>query len=70
MAADRCNLTFEIANSFVPKSDQDKSGSGIGLSKLRKRLELLYPGRYVLECGQEGSLFRAVLRLTLKEEYV
>jgi len=34
-----------IVNSYFPKSpDQDKSGSGIGLVNLEKRLGLLYPG--------------------------
>lgn len=35
-----------IRNSNYPKSENDKSGSGIGLEQVRKRLELLYPGRY------------------------
>ncbi len=36
-----------IVNSHYPKTDMDKSGSGIGLEQVRKRLELLYPGRYI-----------------------
>lgn len=35
-----------IENSYFPKSQHDKSGSGIGLESLQKRLDLLYPGRY------------------------
>ncbi len=41
----------EITNSFHPKSDTDKSGSGIGLEQVRKRLELIYPGRYEWQQG-------------------
>lgn len=36
----------EIRNSYHPKNEADKSGSGIGLEQVGKRLELLYPGRY------------------------
>lgn len=48
----------KIANSYHPKSEADKSGSGIGLEQVRKRLELTYPGRYewrhgVSENGKE-----------------
>ena len=35
-----------IRNSNYPKNSMDKSGSGIGLEQVRKRLELLYAGRY------------------------
>ena len=36
----------EIRNSYHPKNETDKSGSGIGLEQVNKRLELLYPGRH------------------------
>jgi LytS/YehU family sensor histidine kinase len=36
----------EILNSNHPKSGQDKSGSGVGLEQVSKRLELIYPGHY------------------------
>lgn len=39
-------VSCEIVNSNYPKSDQDKSGSGIGLTQVNKRLELLYKGKY------------------------
>lgn len=40
---------FESINTNFPKSETDKSGSGIGLSNLSKRLELLYPNKYFFE---------------------
>ncbi len=41
----------EITNSYHPKSVADKSGSGIGLEQVRKRLELTYPDRYDWQQG-------------------
>ncbi len=44
-------IRCEIVNSLHPKAETDKSGSGIGLEQVRRRLDLLYPGRYVWEYG-------------------
>lgn len=55
----------EIENSFFPKDQQDKSGSGIGLPNLEKRLALLYPGMYTFRHGREGDSYRSVLSITL-----
>ena len=55
-------------NSSFPKSqDSDRSGSGIGLANLGRRLELLYPGKYGLRSGQEGDEYRAVLGIDLRK---
>lgn len=45
------SVTCEIINSNFPKSNKDQSGSGIGLPQVSKRLELIYPGRYIWEKG-------------------
>ncbi len=44
-------VTCDIVNTNHPKRDNDKSGSGIGLEQVAKRLELLYPGRYQWQRG-------------------
>lgn len=44
-------VSCEIYNSCYPKSTSDKSGSGIGLMQIKKRLELLYPDKYTWEKG-------------------
>lgn len=41
----------EITNSNFPKTSADKSGSGIGLVQVQKRLELTYPGKYTWDKG-------------------
>ena len=52
-----------IENSNHPKKDNDRSGSGIGLENLRKRLELLYPGKYDLSTALTGGTYVAELVL-------
>jgi sensor histidine kinase YesM len=42
-------LVFSCDNTNYPKDDADRSGSGIGLENTRRRLDLLYPGRYQWE---------------------
>lgn len=56
-------LVCRIDNSYFPKGEQDKSGSGIGLENLQKRLSLLYPERYTLFTGREGKDYVAILNV-------
>ena len=44
------SIICTIQNSNHPKTTTDKSGSGIGLEQVSKRLELLYAGRYEWKC--------------------
>ena len=55
----------EITNSYHPKNQADKSGSGIGLEQVRKRLELTYPGRYEWNQGvsRDGKEYKSVLNI-------
>lgn len=57
-------LCFEVKNSLFPKTESDKSGSGIGLENLSKRLELFYPEQdYQFEQGAQLDYFLARLCL-------
>lgn len=62
-----CIVDCRIENSNYPKQDNDRSGSGIGLSNLHKRLELLYPGRYTLRTGIENEKYVAQLRIDTRK---
>lgn len=61
-------LICRIKNSCFPKSGtSDRSGSGIGLSNLSKRLEMIYPDRYTFEYGGQGDTYTALLCIKLNE---
>lgn len=53
----------EIVNSHHPKNQADKSGSGIGLEQVSKRLELTYPGCYEWQHGvsEDGKEYKSIL---------
>ncbi|WP_438939927.1 sensor histidine kinase [Chitinophaga hostae] len=57
-------LKVVIANSR-PAAVARKSKGGIGLSNLRKRLELLYPDRHQLELNDGEDIFEARLTIAL-----
>ncbi|MDR2497127.1 MAG: sensor histidine kinase [Tannerellaceae bacterium] len=68
IAADEACAKCEIANSLFPKAEGDKSGSGIGIANLRKRLDLLYCGKYSFSYGAEGDQWRCLLTIPLANE--
>jgi LytS/YehU family sensor histidine kinase len=56
-------VLFTIENYNYPKQTTDKSGSGIGLQNLEKRLQLLYPNAYRFETSIENNRFLVHLEL-------
>ncbi|MFI2742171.1 sensor histidine kinase [Zhouia sp. PK063] len=58
-------ITFISENKNLPKTETDKSGSGIGVQNLQKRLELLYFNKYEFNCGVYNEIFKATLILEI-----
>lgn len=61
------NLVCLIRNSFFPKNESDKSGSGIGLDNLKKRLNILYPHKHILNIKKEDNVYISELVVPLNE---
>ena len=62
------DITCEIHNTCYPKRENDKSGSGIGLEQVGRRLELLYPDRYVWEKGKTENGSQYYSKIIIKKE--
>lgn len=64
-------VEFICRNSAFPKTKSDKSGSGIGLSQVKRRLELLYPKQYtwrqILNEENDSSIYTSHLIINTKE---
>lgn len=59
-------LEFTTENALLSYDQQLNSNySGIGLSNLRRRLELMYPGKHQLDIFREKEQFRVVLNIKL-----
>ncbi len=60
-------LDFRCSNTYSPTTNTSNEylGKGIGLDNVRKRLELLYPGRHQLETRATETVFYADLQLDL-----
>jgi LytS/YehU family sensor histidine kinase len=61
----RNELSFRVENSAIKK---EHSKSGIGLENIKKRLEMLYPEKHILEISQNEELFKVNLKIAIKNE--
>lgn len=65
LRAEGDDLIFTCENTDHPKPDVNRSGSGIGLENLRRRLDLAYPGRYQYEQATRDALY--FVQITLRD---
>ncbi|MDW5288520.1 sensor histidine kinase [Formosa sp. PL04] len=63
MTTEDKTVRFTIENDNFPKQTTDKSGSGIGLQNLKKRLELLYPDKHVFKTEVKDGQFLVDLQI-------
>jgi LytS/YehU family sensor histidine kinase len=63
------SLQFHIVNNKPPNNRQNHTaGGGIGLENIRKRLQLIYPGKHSLTAGDEPDLFQVELTVQHDEQ--
>lgn len=61
-------LIFSIKNTRIPEPGTPGNNSkGIGLINVKKRLDLVYPGKYILGVDKTGETFSVNLTLELEE---
>jgi len=65
LTVDEKQLMLIVKNSVEEFGDEQVVKENIGLSNLRRQLELLY-GNYSLSVNKDRSLFEAVLRIGLQ----
>ncbi len=58
-------VTLSINNSNYAKQEQDKSGHGIGLQQVKRRLELLYRNRYEWATEANESTYSSCLTIKI-----
>ena len=61
---EKTTLYFTIENNRLPVHEEGKK-NGIGLLNLKKRLDLLYPGKHTLEVIQADDRFRVSLSIEM-----
>ena len=63
MTCDDDTVIFSVENNNFPKKSDDKSGSGIGLQNLEKRLELLYADKFNFKTFVKNDRFLVTLEI-------
>ncbi|HEY0680506.1 MAG TPA: histidine kinase [Chitinophagaceae bacterium] len=61
-------LNFRLENNLgAADATMETDQKGVGLENVKRRLELLYPGKYKLETGEQGNSFVVQLYLQMQQ---
>lgn len=63
--ADTHLMHFKVTNKVSPMDVSKDNNSGIGISNVRRRLAILYPGKHNLDIVNEGEIFTIELSIYL-----
>jgi sensor histidine kinase YesM len=66
LTCDKNQVRFTVENDNFPKKTDDKSGSGIGIQNLEKRLQLVYPDKYNFKTIIKDDRFLVTLEIETK----
>ena len=66
MTSNEKTVQFAIENDNFPKKTDDKSGSGIGLQNVEKRLQLLYPNKHSFNTSVKDNRFLVHLEIEIE----
>lgn len=64
---DSNKLDMKLVNSLDPNATPVEGHKGLGLQNVKRRLELLYPGRFSFQVTKEAEIFLVHLKLELDE---
>ena len=59
-------LDFSVKNSLFPKPKDDRSGSGIGLDNLKRRLDIIYKKNARFKTETKDNQFTAEINIVRK----
>lgn len=63
------DLTLTVGNTIIRKTGAvPETAGGVGLVNARRRLDVLYPGRYWLDISDNSSIYVVNLKITLDHE--
>ena len=64
---DDAKLDFTCTNSYEELSNNESLSKGIGLQNVKKRLDLIYPNKHILEIDNKAGRFTVHLTLDLQK---
>lgn len=66
LKADHRMLNFSVSNNYDPQNKHTDEHHGIGLNNVKRRLDLLYPGKHSLEIKQDQNNYTVNLQIQFK----
>ncbi|MDB5286068.1 MAG: hypothetical protein JWR05_1017 [Mucilaginibacter sp.] len=63
--SDQHKLYFSVMNDIAQSANQSDESAGIGIKNLKRRLDILYPGKHTLNVINYGLIFTAELSIDL-----